>query len=32
MFWIGFLVGAYSLGLVEFIGILVYAIKRGKKK
>ena len=31
MFWIGFLSGAYALGLVEFIGILVYAVKRGSK-
>lgn len=32
MFWIGFLSGAYALGLVEFIGILVYALKRRNKK
>ena len=32
MFWLGFLVGAYALGLIEFIGILVYAVKRGRKK
>ena len=30
MFWLGFLAGAYALGLIEFIGILVYAIKRRK--
>ena len=32
MFWLGFLAGAYALGLIEFIGILVYSVKRGKKK
>ncbi len=32
MFWLGFFVGGYALVLIEFIGILVYAIKRGKKK
>ena len=32
MFWLGFLLGSYVLGLIEFIGILVYAVKRGKKK
>ena len=32
MFWIGFLAGAYALGLVEFIGILVYAVKMRNKK
>ena len=30
MFWLGFLAGAYALGLIEFIGILIYAIKRRK--
>ena len=32
MFWIGFIARAYALRLVELIGILVYAVKRGKKK
>jgi hypothetical protein len=31
MFWLGFFVGTYVLGLIEFIGILVYAVKRGRK-
>jgi hypothetical protein len=32
MFWLGVLVGAYGLLIVEFIGILIYAVKRRKKK
>jgi hypothetical protein len=32
MFWLGFLLGGYALGLIEFIGILIYAVKRGRKK
>ena len=32
MFWLGFFAGAYALGLIEFTGILVYAVKRGRKK
>ena len=30
MFWLGFLLGGYALGVIEFIGILIYALKRGK--
>lgn len=30
MFWLGFLLGGYALGSIEFIGILIYAIKRRK--
>ena len=30
MFWLGFLLGGYALGLIEFIVILIYAIKRRK--
>ena len=32
MFWIGVLVGIYGLLIIEFIGILIYAIKRRRKK
>lgn len=32
MFWLGFFAGAYALGLIEFIGILVYVLKRRNKK
>ena len=32
MFWLGFLLGGYALGLIEFIVILVYSVKRRKKK
>lgn len=32
MFWLGFGVGTYVVLMVEFIGILVYAVKRGRKK
>ena len=32
MFWLGFFVGGYALVLIKFIGILIYAIKRGRKK
>lgn len=32
MFWLGFLLGGCALGLIEFIGILVYVLKKGKKK
>jgi hypothetical protein len=30
VFWIGFFAGGYALGLIEFIGILIYAIKKGE--
>lgn len=32
MFWLGFFLGGYVFGLIEFIGILIYAIKRRNKK
>lgn len=32
MFWLGFLLGGYALGLIEFICVLIYAFKMGKKK
>lgn len=32
MFWGGFFVGVYAAIIVEFTGILVYAIKRRRKK
>jgi hypothetical protein len=32
VFWLGFFVGGYVLAVIEFIGILIYALKRGKKK
>jgi hypothetical protein len=32
MFWLGVLSGIYGLLIVEFIGALIYAVKRGKKK
>lgn len=32
MFWIGVLTGVYGLLIVEFIGVLIYAVKRRNKK
>ena len=32
MFWLGFLTGIYVVLIIEFISILIYAIKRRHKK
>ena len=32
MFWLGFGIGAYTTIIIEFIALIVYAIKRRKKK
>ena len=32
MFWLGFGIGAYTTVIIEFIALIVYAIKWGRKK
>lgn len=32
MFWLGFLTGVYTLGIMEFAGLIIYAVKRRNKK